>query len=638
MPGDKNWPSNFSSTKYTPKVQSELNNQPFETLKNERFDNGFFEAMGGNQVTGWMGNMPFPGQGGFPGGNSIQQVSDSTTMFENLRWYYVSNFRQLLSEAYVELGLVKTVVDVPVDDALRGGVELKSGQLSEDQIKELQISLDRDDDITSIGWAAKWNRLFGGAGTLILTDDQDPIEPFDIHAIGPDTALEFRAVDMWELFWDKQNTEGYDPQIQSQDFEFYEYYSELIHKSRVMRMKGTMAPSFTRPFFRGWGVSIVEQLVRSINQYLKAIDLGFEVLDEFKLDVYKIKNLVNTLLTPSGTNNVQKRIQFANYQKNYQNAIVMDSEDDFDYKQLSFSGLAEAMDGIRMQVAADMRMPITKLFGTSVSKGFQSDQNDIENYNAMVEGDVRNKIKYDILRICEIKSQKLFGFVPDDLEIEFKPLRELTAVDQETVRTQKFARLLQARQAGELSTVEFREACNKGNLIDIKLDVEGLEDMTGGPIDSDSAKVAEESDYMDPESDLDMNDPGADREDTRSVEADIDTLDREPMMSPASKPKLPANPKDQDEQRLAMKKDEQNTKNEVEVRRPSISRFRKLWRYSHPAEETPPEQMRKQTERIPGDKGVDTEGMEDGEQKIRNPGSKAAAKTMKAKRITKEKK
>jgi hypothetical protein len=216
-----------------------------------------------------------------------------------------------------------------------------------------------------------------------------------------------------------------------------------------------------------------------MNQYLKATDLGFQVLDEFKLDVYKIKNLVNTLMSPNGTNAIKERVQMANWQKNYQNAVVMDSEDDFDHKQLSFSGLAEAMAGIRTQVAADMRMPILKLFGQSVSTGMgTSSVEEMENYNSMVESEVRNKLKYHILKMGEIKCQQLFGMIPDDLELEFKPLRELSAIDQETVKTQKFTRLKDAKAAGEITTLEFRDACNKGNLFDVQLDTaeDGLSD------------------------------------------------------------------------------------------------------------------------------------------------------------------
>lgn len=428
-------------------------------LKNEiNLTNGFGEAIGF-------------GQQGFPGGHTYQQVESSTTIFENLRWYLVSNFRQMLSQAYVEIGLVQTICDVPVDDGLRAGFILKSKQLDEDQIEELMLFMDREKDVQTAGQAAKWNRLFGGAGILTLIGDQDPVEELNVKSIGKDTEVNFRAVDMWELFWDMQNLDGYDPAIQEHEFEFYNYYSEQVHKSRVMKLMGIQAPSFIRPRLRGWGVSRVETLVRSINQYLKTTDLTFEVLDEFKLDVYKIKNMVNTLLAPNGTQKIKERVQLANWQKNYQNALVMDAEDDFDHKQLSFAGLAEAMEQIRMQVAADMRMPITKLFGTTANKGLGgTDQNDMENYNSMVESDVRFPLKYDILRMAEIRCQQRFGFIPDDLSLTWNPLRELSSLDDQTVKTQKFTRLLQAKEAGEITTEEFRDACNKGNLFDVPLD------------------------------------------------------------------------------------------------------------------------------------------------------------------------
>jgi len=425
--------------------------------------------------------------GGIPGyGGQNEVVSDSATMFSSMRWYLVSNYRQLLSQAYVEIGLIQTVVSVPVKDGLRGGIMIKTKQLDEEQIKKLHLECEREDDLGTAGTAAEWERLFGGSGIIILLDDQDPETPLDIEAIGPKTKLEFRAVDMWELFWNKQNTEGYDEKLQEPEFDFYNYYSENLHRSRVLRLKGMTAPSFVRPRLRGWGFSVVETLVRSINQYLKATTLGFEVLDEFKLDVFKIKNLTSTLMSSNGQSLVQQRIQMAQWQKNYQNALVMDSEDDYDHKQLSFSGLAEAMEGIRRQVAADMRMPISKLFGTSENGGMNNtDQNDQENYNSMVEAEVRSKLKFHIVTMLNIRCQHMFGFIPDDLEIEFKPLRELSAMDQETVKTQKFARLLQAKAANELTTLEFRDACNKGNLFDIQLDT------TDSGLDADDPELDE---------------------------------------------------------------------------------------------------------------------------------------------------
>lgn len=465
--------------------------------------NGLTDALGPNSM-----------QSGFPnnqGAPYTAEVSNINTVFKNLRWYLISNFRQVLSEMYIEIGLVQTIVDLPVDDGLRGGVEIKSKQLDEDEIEELQISLDRDDDLATIGQACKWNRLFGGAGILIMTD-QDPSEPLDMDLITADSPLEFRAVDMWELYWDQQNTDGFDPQIQDETFEYYNYYAVKVHKSRVMRLKGLTAPSFIRPRLRGWGFSVVETLVVPLNQYLKAINVSFEVLDEFKVDVYRVKNLTNTLLSPNGSQKVKERFQTTNWMKNFQNALVMDVEDEYDHKQLSFSGLAETMDGIRHQVAAALRMPQTKIFGQSAA-GFNSGEDDIEVYNAMVESSVRNKIKYDVIRVIEIKCQKLFGYIPDDIQIAFKPLRMMSSEQEETVKTQKFNRALQAKAAGEITRFEFREIVNKGNLLEIKLDNAG--DKLN-PDDPDIAAVTAGKDEME---DTDTEDPGANRTDTRKPRA-----------------------------------------------------------------------------------------------------------------------
>lgn len=459
-------------------------------------------ALGAFDINGYPQNQGVPWS---------EQISNATSAFKNLRWYLVSNFRQLLNQLYVEIGLVQTICDVPVDDALRGGIKIKTKQLDQEEIEKLQVSIDRDNDLGTAGQAAKWNRLFGGAGILILTD-QDPEDPLDLDALGEGDPLEFRAVDMWELFWDKQNTEGYDPSTQTEDFEYYSYYGVQVHKSRVMKLKGLEAPSFIRPRLRGWGFSVVEGLVRSLNQYFKGTDVLYEVLDEYKVDVFKIKNLVNTLLSPGGEEKVRRRIGLAAWQKNYQNALTMDSEDDWDHKQLSFAGLGETLEQIRMQVASDMRMPLTKLFGISAA-GFNSGEDDLEVYNAMVESQVRSKIKYQILRMIEIKCVKFFGFIPDDLSIEFAPLRMMSAEQEENVKTQKFNRLVQSLQVGAIDLKFFHEASNRGGLFDLQLENVGGRLNPDGPAQPDVA----EADGDDKDGDID--DPGSDRADTQKSKA-----------------------------------------------------------------------------------------------------------------------
>lgn len=418
-------------------------------------------------------------------------LSQADTLFKNNRWYLISNMRQLLNEIYVEHGIVQTIIDVPVDDALRGGLIIKSKQMSPEEIEKVSASMDRENDVGNLGQSGKWDRLFGGAGILILTD-QDPSTPLNINKIRKDSPMQFRAVDMWEIFYDMQNLAGFDAAIGDIDFQFYSYYGIKVHKSRILAMKGMTAPSFIRPRLRGWGFTVIESMVRSINQYLKATDLMFEVLDEFKIDVYKLKDLASTLLMADGQAQVQQRVQLTNLQKNFQNAVTLDAEDDFEQRELTFAGIQETFQGIREQIAADVRMPVTKIFGSG-SKGFSSGEDDIENYNSMIESQVRSKLKNIAIKMIEIRCQKELGYVPTDITIEYKPLRMLSSVDEENVKTQKFQRVFQAASAGLMTPEEFKNACNKDNLLGIQVDasIERLDigidpdEDTEGPKDED---------------------------------------------------------------------------------------------------------------------------------------------------------
>ncbi len=435
-------------------------------------------------VKNTLGMATFGINQGFPNNQSppwTEQLSKTDTEFLNLRWYLVSNFYQFLCELYAEIGLVQTLVDVPVDDGLRGGIEISSKELKEEQISELLSMMDSNEDLTIAAQTAKWNRLFGGAGIIIMTDE-DPSDSFNLNEITEGSTVDFRSADLWEMFFDYQNTEGFLPSQWAPDYQYFNYYGVQVHKSRVMTMRGIQPPSFIRPRMRGWGLSVCETLVRPLNQYLKGSDLSFEVMDEFKIDVYMMKNLANTLMAADGAQKVQERIQTANYLKNYQNSIVMDADDKYEQKQLSFAGLADTAKEIRLQIASEMRMPLTKIFGISAA-GFNSGEDDIEVYNGMVESQVRNKIRYPTRRMVEIRCKQLFGFVPKDIEIKFQPLREMSSEQEEKIKDSKFNRLNVAASTGQISNEEYRDAANRGNLFDIKLkdtppDVRGYEDDT----------------------------------------------------------------------------------------------------------------------------------------------------------------
>jgi len=394
------------------------------------------------------------------------QLSQTETFYYNTRKYLVSNNRTLLSWLYVETGIIQTLIDQPVDDAFRHGVEIIAPQLDSSDIAVLQEYLRSSGAMEAVIQARKWARLFGGGAVMVITD-QDPNSKLSIDRINEKSPMAFRAVEAWELYHningDELTTYRIDPTRP------FQYYGVQVDPSRVYIAKGKTPPSLVRNQLRGWGMSEVEKVIRSLNQYFKNQDVVFELMDEAKVDVYKIQDFNQLMTQIGGTEKAAFRIQAANKLKNYLNALVMDNKDDYDQKNMNFSGLGEMLPQIRMGIASDVKMPITKLFGVSAA-GFSSGEDDIENYNSMIESEIRGKCHDEVIQIIRLCCQKLFGFVPDTISIKWPSLRILSQKEEEDIKDKQFNRVMRAQQAGMISDIEAKKSINTANLLPITVE------------------------------------------------------------------------------------------------------------------------------------------------------------------------
>lgn len=397
------------------------------------------------------------------------QIAQQDTIDVNLRRYMISNNRMLLSYLYVELGLVQTLIDQPIDDAYSALPSVSSKELTLDDIKKLQ-------DFMMAGWfdvfkqSLKWGRLFGGSALFINVAGQKASKPLDIRKLRPGDKVEIYAMDRWEMQLIPSSNLMFPYQITSTTIPTDEYiylYDKEVHQSRIKIFKGKMAPSILRPQLLGWGMSEIERLLRSMNCFLKNQDVIFELLDEAKVDVYKIQGFNAALGNDETQRRIENHIRISNSLKNYLNAVVMDKDDDYVQKTMHLSGLADMGAQNQQNVASDLKMPLTKLFGMS-SAGFNSGEDDIENYNAMLESEVRAKSAHSLYDLYHIACMLLFGFIPSDLSFELPPLRTLTAEQVENVKNSKFNRLIQSFQVGALTPEQFLRACDKDNLLGVE--------------------------------------------------------------------------------------------------------------------------------------------------------------------------
>jgi hypothetical protein len=109
---------------------------------------------------------------------------------------------------------------------------------------------------------------------------------------------------------------------------------------------------------------------------------------------------------------------------------------------------------------------MTKLFGLSAS-GFNSGEDDIENYNAMVESEVRTPLKKVIRKVLNLLCVAKYGFEAD-IKFTYKPLRVMSTIEEEGVKTSKHNRYLADFDRGLLDSQEFGEISQKEELIPIE--------------------------------------------------------------------------------------------------------------------------------------------------------------------------
>lgn len=397
-------------------------------------------------------------------------VSQSDPLMFNNRFHAISLNRAMLSQSYLEHGIIQVLIDQPIDDAFRGGIDLVIPELSADDIKEVMEYMHMNEILDTYCQAQKWKRLYGGAG-IIINAGQDMTKPLNINSITEKTPLEFYAADRWELSYTPSGFSQLDQfaEYTVQKDTPYNYYGHKIHIDNVIKLKNKEAPSLIRGQFGGWGVSELEKILRSYNQYLKHQNVTYEMLDEARIDVYKVNGFNSQIATRDGSAKTAKRFQEASKIKNYQNALVLDKDDDYEQKQIAFAGLAEILNQIRIGIACDLRMPMTKLFGMSAS-GFNSGEDDIENYNSMIESEIRSKAKGGLIKIIRICCQKVLGYVPEKVDYEYKPLRIMTNKEQSVMKTEALMRVKETLNSGLCTSEKAVELLNNEKVFSMDLD------------------------------------------------------------------------------------------------------------------------------------------------------------------------
>ena len=350
--------------------------------------------------------------------------------------------------------IVQNIVTTIPDDIIRKWYELKTSVNPEyiDKFKRLERKTHLR---KKLALGMYWGRLYGGAAGIILIKGQDDLsQPLDLDAVMPDSFLGLQILDRWtgvypsgQLVTDSEDS----------DYGLPEYYTirqderliANVHHSRVVRFIGRELPWLEQVTEQYWGESEIEaiyaEIVRRDNVAANIAGLTFRA----NLDYMEADGLDQLL----GTGNAEMQRRFWN---TMQAQSVMESNfgmrilnkgDVIHNRQYTFAGLPEVYDRVMMDVAGAARTPVTKLFGRSPAGLNATGEADLNNYYDYIDS-VRENYFRDILeKLLPIMALSCWGEIPDDLDIDFPPMREADAAELADITQKQSGAIISAYQS-----------------------------------------------------------------------------------------------------------------------------------------------------------------------------------------------
>lgn len=382
-----------------------------------------------------------------PSANNIPMPTpySANMLFSQNYQYLITNNWIPLTNAYNKNAFLQTAVNQMVEDAFRNdGLIIDSKTLSTEELEKLRTTMQDEGDIEAIIDCIRWGRLYGG-GVLIANTEQDYKLPLLENQL-KGKKLQFLATNRWQCL--PNGDSPYTAKAFTLTDSLNTSYSEsakhgaTIDRSRVAIFTGRKSPYMTSAMLQGWNASIFEGILEPINNLLGAFNVSLELLSEAKIDIFKIAGLSQLLLSPDGEKQVRKRIQIATENKNYKGSLAMDSEDNYEQKQISFGGIPDLLNQMMFIFAGYLRYPVSKLFGKG-SSGFSSGDDDIENYNGNVDSDVRIPAKRLIKWVVDLRCLQLFGRTLPDFQVRWKPLKVMSEKEQAEINSRRLADYLQ---------------------------------------------------------------------------------------------------------------------------------------------------------------------------------------------------
>jgi len=346
------------------------------------------------------------------------------------------------------------VTDSIADDMTRAGVDLKGG-LDPADMTDLHAQATRLQIWGKLNETAKWARLYGGCIAVLLIEGQDPSTPLRPETVGKDQFKGLAVLDRWMVEPTLNNlVTELGPELGRPKFYLVRTDGPVlprakIHYSRCIRLVGIELPYWQRVQENLWGISVLERLYDRMIAFDSATTGAAQLVYKAYLRTYKIKGLRQILAAggPALTG-LLKMVEFMRMTQSNEGVTLLDTDDEFEVMQHSaFSGLSDVLGNFEEQLAGATGIPLVRMFGQS-PKGFSTGDTDLRNYYDSIGPKQENELHVGVELIYRVlaRSSGLME-LPDDFDVKFRPLWQMTDAEKADVFTKVVSGVVQAQEA-----------------------------------------------------------------------------------------------------------------------------------------------------------------------------------------------
>lgn len=358
------------------------------------------------------------------------------------RW---SNNYFLMITLFRNHWLARRIVEKPAQDMCKHWCKLEC-ELKPDLIADFDRAIRRTYTPNKIEQALVWANLYGGSGALMVIDGHEDIldEPLDLDDIAPNTYKGVIPFDRWSGISPKGSISS-DITNPSQ-FGLPEMYTvndpnggEIfeIHSSRILRFTGPNLPNPEYQAQNYWGISKLEVVYEELR---KRDNMSWSILQLlFRAQILtQVNPELASMLSGAGGSADAQQLFWQTYQTqnellSNQSMLILGKDGKLESHAYSFGGVAEIYSQFQMDTSGAADMPVSLLFGRTVSGIGQTNDSDVRNYEQSTGQKQNTEVRPQLDRLYPVICMSEFGEVPDDLDFKFPSVRVLTEEEKSEI-------------------------------------------------------------------------------------------------------------------------------------------------------------------------------------------------------------